>query len=156
MRPVVAKNPDQFKALGWLGEFLYYQGGFEEAEPDLDRAVQLGRDSEDDTVRELAAVLYASRHEREKIDRRLFQYRPEQIIDGDDAYFLRGIYALLGEQKTALDWLKRTVALGNVNYPWFTRDRTYESLRADPQYQAIMETVRQRWQAYKSEFDTAP
>lgn len=42
MRPVVAKNPDQFKALGWLGEFLYYQGGFEEAEPDLDRAVQLG------------------------------------------------------------------------------------------------------------------
>ena len=155
MRPVVAKNPDQFKAVAWLGGFLYYQGRFEEAQPYLDRAVQLGRNSDDDVARELAGFLYASRQEREKIDRRLFQYRPEQITDGDVAYFLGGIYALLGEKGPALDWLKRTVALGDVNYPWFARDRNYESLRADPQYQAIMEIVRQRWLAYKSEFDAA-
>jgi hypothetical protein len=86
----------------------------------------------------------------------VYQYRPEQIIDGDGAYWLGGIHALLGDRQTALDWLKRTVALGDVNYPWFERDKNYDSLRGDPEYQTIMAEVRQRWEAYKKEFDVAP
>jgi eukaryotic-like serine/threonine-protein kinase len=156
MRPVVAKNPDQFKALAYLGGMLYYEGKLDEAELNLDRAVLLGRDSGDDSARMLAAFLYASRQQRGKIDPRLFRYRPEQVIDGDQAYWLGGIYALLGDRQSALDWLKRTVALGDVNYPWFERDKNYDSLRADPEYQTIMGDVRQRWEAYKKEFDAAP
>ena len=42
----------------------------------------------------------------------------------------------------------------------FQRDRifgkdTYDSLRADPEYQTIMTGFRQRWEAYKKEFDAA-
>ena len=156
MRQVVAKNPDQFKALSYLGSMLYYQGKLDEAEPLLDRAVLLAHDSGDDTPRMMAAFLYASRGQREKIDPRLLQYRPNQLIDGDAAYWLGGIYALLGDRQHALEWLKRTLALGDVNYPWFERDKNYDSLRADPQYQTIMDGARQRWQAYKNEFDAAP
>jgi tetratricopeptide (TPR) repeat protein len=156
MRQVVAKNPGQFKALTYLGAVLYYQGKLDEAEPHLDRAVLLARDSGDDTPRMMAAFLYASRGQREKIDPRLLQYRPEQLIDGDAAYWLGGIYALLGDRQHALDWLKRTAALGDVNHPWFERDKNYDSLRADPEYQAIMADIRQRWEAYKSEFGAAP
>jgi serine/threonine protein kinase/Flp pilus assembly protein TadD len=156
MRQVVAKNPDQFKALAYFGGLLYYQGKLDEAEPNLDRAVLLGRDSGDDTARMMAAFLYASLNQREKIDRRILQYRPEQVIDGDAAYWLGGIYALLGDRQHAVDWLQRAVALGDVNYPWFDRDKNYDSLRADPEYQRIMAGVRQRWEAYKKEFDVAP
>ncbi len=124
MRSVVAANPDQFKALAYLGMMLYYEGKLDEAESELDRAVVLGHDSEDNTARLLAAFLYASRGQREKIDARLLQYRPEQIIDGDGAYWLGGIHALLGDRQSALDWLKRTVALGNVNYPGLNGTRT--------------------------------
>jgi eukaryotic-like serine/threonine-protein kinase len=152
MRQVVAKNPDQFKALTYLGSMLYYQGKLDEAEPHLDRAVLLARDSGDDTPRMMAAFLYASRGQRKKIDPRLLQYRPEQVIDGDAAYWLGGIYALLGDRQHALEWLKRTVALGDVNYPWFERDKNYDSLRADPEYQSIMAEVRRRWESYKQEF----
>jgi eukaryotic-like serine/threonine-protein kinase len=155
MRSVVAANPDQFKALAYLGMMLYYEGKLHEAESELDRAVVLGHDSEDDTARLLAAFLYASRRRRENIDARLLQYRPEQIIDGDGAYWLGGIHALLGDRQDALEWLNRTVALGNVNYPWFQRDKNFDSLRADPDYQAIMANVRERWEAYKKEFDPA-
>ena len=84
------------------------------------------------------------------------QYHPAQIVDGDGAYWLAGIYALLGERQHALDWLKRAVVLGNVNYPWFEREKNFDGLRADPEYQAIMAGVRQRWEAYKKEFDAAP
>jgi len=155
MRQVVAKNPDHFKALAYLGGVLYYEGKLDEAEQYLDRAVSLARDSGDDTHRMLAAFLYASRNERAKIDPRILQYRPEQVIDGDGAYWIGGIYALLGDRQHALDWLKRTVVLGDMNYPWFERDKNYDSLRADPEYQTIMASVRQRWEAYKNEFDPA-
>jgi TolB-like protein/Flp pilus assembly protein TadD len=156
MRSVVAANPDQFKALAYLGVVLYYEGKQDDAAVNLDRAVLLGGESKDDTARMLAGFLYASRGQREKIDPRLFQYRPEQIIDGDGAYWIGGIYALLGDRQQALDWLKRTATLGDVNYPWFERDKNYDSLRSDPEYQSIMASVRRRWEAYKHEFDPSP
>jgi hypothetical protein len=104
----------------------------------------------------LTAIVYASRNEREKIDPRLFQYRPEEVIDGDVAYYLGGINALLGHREAALKWLRRTVELGDVNYLWFQRDKTYDKLRADPEYRSIMAGVRQQWEANKQEFDLAP
>jgi serine/threonine protein kinase/Tfp pilus assembly protein PilF len=156
MRQVVAANPDQFKALAYLGVVLYYEGKLDEAQPYLDRGVLLNPGSSDDTTQLLAAFLYASRHQREKIDARLLRYRPDQIIDGDAAYWLAGIYALLGDRQPALDWLKRTAELGDVNYPWFERDKNFDSLRADPEYQSIMSAIRQRWQSYKNEFDPTP
>jgi tetratricopeptide (TPR) repeat protein len=156
MRSVVAANPDQFKALAYFGVVLYYEGKLDEAEVNLDRAVLLGHESKDDTARMLAGFPYASRGQKEKIDPRLFQYHPEQIIDGDAAYWIGGIYALLGDKQRALIWLKRTAELGDVNYPWFERDKNYDSLRSDPEYLSIMAGVRQRWEAYKKEFDDAP
>jgi eukaryotic-like serine/threonine-protein kinase len=156
MRQLVAANPGQFKAVAYFGMILYYEGKLDEAQVNLDRSLVLSANSGDDVPPLVAAFLYASRNQRDKIDRKLFQYRPEQIIDGDEAEWLGGLYALLGDRRHALDWLKRAVALGDVNYPWFERDKNYDSLRADPEFQSIMSGVRQRWEAYKKEFDTAP
>jgi len=154
MRQLIAKNPDQFKALGYFGGILYYQGKLDEADSVLERSVMLGRASSDDVPRLMAAFLYASRQQREKIDPKLFRYRPEEVSDGDEAYWLGGVYALLGDKQRALEWLSRTAALGDVNYPWFERDKNYNSLRSDPEYQTIMGGIHQQWQAYKTEFDT--
>jgi len=153
MRELVAQNPDQFKALAYFGAILYYQGKPDEAEPYLSRSVQLEGNSSDNSGRMMAAFLYASLGQREKIDSKIFQYRPEQIIDGDGAYWTAGIYALLGDRQNALLWLKRAVTLGDVNYPWFQRDKNFASLRSDAEYQNIMAGVRERWEAYKNEFD---
>jgi eukaryotic-like serine/threonine-protein kinase len=156
MRQLAAANPNQYKALAYFGGILYYQGKLDEAQPSLDRSVQLSRDIDDDSARMMTAFFYASRHQRDKIAPRLLQYQPAQLVDGDGAYWIAGIYALLGERQHSLDWLKRTVALGNVNYPWFERDKNFDGLRADPEYQQIMTGIRQRWEAYKKEFDPAP
>jgi tetratricopeptide (TPR) repeat protein len=156
MRQLVAANPDQFKAMAYFGGVLYYEGKLEEAQALLDRSVSLSRDVDDDTARMMAGFLYASRHQREKIAPRLLKYRPEDLIDGDGAYWMAGIYALLRQRQNAIDWLNRTVALGNVNYPWFERDKNFDGLRSDPEYQSVMAGVRQRWEAYKKEFGPAP
>jgi hypothetical protein len=118
--------------------------------------VALTGQSGDDAAAVMSGFLYASLNQRDKIDPRLFQYRPEKIIDGDQAYWIGGIHAMLGEKAQAITWLKRAVELGDVNYPWFQQDKNYDKLRGDPEYQAIMAGVRQRWETYKKEFDTAP
>jgi len=154
MRQLLASHPDQFKALTQLGEFLYYEGKLDEAAQTLDRAVQLEAGSSDEGALFLAAIVHAARREPEKINPKLLRYRPEQVTDADYAYYLGGMYALLGNREQALVWLKRTVDLGDVNYEWFQRDKNYDSWRGDTEYQAIMAGVKQRWQEYKKEFDT--
>ncbi len=153
MRQVVAQNPNQFKALAYFGAVLYYEGKLDEAETALTRSIQLSPSTSDLTAPIMAAFLYASRGQRAKIDRRILESRPALVIDGDQAYWTGGIYALLGDKPHALEWLRRSVALGDVNYPWFQRDKTYDNLRSDAEYQSIMATVRQRWEAYKREFE---
>ena len=56
---------------------------------------------------------------------------------------------MLGEKKQAIAWLRRAVTLGNHNYPWFQRDKNYNNLRNDPEYQKIMEEVRDHLEQYR-------
>jgi TolB-like protein/Flp pilus assembly protein TadD len=151
MRPVIAANPNQFKALSYQGEFLYYAGKPDEAEASFAKALEFGRTSGDASPLVLAGFLYASRGQRDKIDPAVLQNRPEQSFDGDQAYWMGGIYSMLGERETALAWLRRAVELGNQNYPWFQRDKNWDKLRNDPDYKKIMDDVRTRWEGYKQD-----
>src|SRR2546425_8826839 len=138
MRRVLAESPGQFKVMAYLGEFLYYQGRVEEAEPVIARAVELGRSSGDDVPLWFSAFLHASRNERAKIDPRFFRMRPEEVIDGDAAYWTGGMYALLGENAQALTWFRRAVELGNHNYPWFEHDKRSEEHTSELQSLAYL------------------
>jgi TolB-like protein/Tfp pilus assembly protein PilF/predicted Ser/Thr protein kinase len=149
MKKALSENPNQYKALAFLGEFLYYQGKMDEAESVLKRAQELGRNSDDDSARIMAGFLYASRGERDKIDRKILQSRPQNAVDGDAAYWIGGIHALLGDRDQGIAWFRRAVDLGNHNYRWFQRDKNYDKLRGDPEYQRIMDRVRQHWEEYK-------
>ncbi len=99
MRPVIAANPNQFKALSYQGEFLYYAGKLDESEATSAKALEYGRTSGDVSPLVLAGFLYASRGQRDKIDPTVLQTRPEQSFDGDQAYWIGGIYSMLGEKK---------------------------------------------------------
>jgi len=155
MKQALAENPNQFKAMAFLGEFLYYQGKLDEAEPVLKRAEELGRGNGDTSAQIMAAFLYASKGERNKVDREILKARPQEITDGDVAYWTGGIHALLGDREEALAWLRRAVEVGNHNYPWFQRDKNYDKLRGDPEYQRTMEQVQRHWQEYRQVFGEA-
>ena len=62
--------------------------------------------------------------------------------DHDVAYWLASAYAMEGERDEALKWLRRAIALGNENKPWFERDKNWDSLRADPEYQKIISSIK--------------
>jgi eukaryotic-like serine/threonine-protein kinase len=62
--------------------------------------------------------------------------------DHDVAYWLASAYAMEGERDEALKWLRRAIELGNENKPWFERDKNWNSLRDDPEYQQIISSIR--------------
>src|SRR5437016_6691815 len=61
--------------------------------------------------------------------------------DHDAAYWLASAYAMEGEREEALKWLRRAIELGNENKHWFERDKNWDSLRGDPEYQEIIGAI---------------
>ena len=65
------------------------------------------------------------------------------------AWMLADGYALIGHRDDSLRWLKRAVDQGFINYPILsTLDPLLESIRGDAEYQALMQQVQRRWQAF--------
>jgi eukaryotic-like serine/threonine-protein kinase len=152
VRRALERYPDQFKLLTFLGCFLYYEGRSREAEQVLARAVQAGAAQGSEEPIMIAAIVYASRGERDRIDPRIFRYKVEEIVDGDTAEWLGAVYALLREKERALAFLRQAVRRGNHNYPWFQRDKNWDKLRSDPEFQSIMSEVEGYWRHYNELF----
>jgi len=150
MRFAVAANHP--KALAHLGKFLYYAGRLDEAERVFAQAQEAAGRRDEPAVPLLAAYLYASRGERSRIDSDMLAERPEDVLDGDRAYWMGGVFALLGEKQASLAWLRRAVELGNHNYPWFARDKNYDRLRGDADYERILTQVHGEWDRYRRLF----
>jgi serine/threonine-protein kinase len=155
-RQGLARNPDQFKLMGYLGDFLYYQGKMDEAEQVLKRSIELRGPGNGTEPGVFMAFVQASRGHRDQIDPVLLRYKPEDIVDGDFAEWVGAVYALLGEKQPALTWLRRAVQLGNHNYPWFQRDKNWDKLRGDPEFQQIMREVEGYWKHYNDLFGHSP
>jgi hypothetical protein len=96
----------------------------------------------------LYAMVLASRGERDKIDPRVFRYKPQEVVDGDLAEWIGATYALLGEKEPALAWLRQAVRRGDHNFPWYQRDKNWDKLRGDPEFQRIMSEVEGYWKRY--------
>lgn len=67
-------------------------------------------------------------------------------VDQDVAYRLASYYALDGQKRQALEWLKKAVAMGNENYPWFVVDPKWDSMRDNAQYKAILQSLKENWE----------
>jgi len=62
--------------------------------------------------------------------------------DHDVSYWLASAYAMEGEREEALKWLRRALELGNHNRAWFEKDKNWDSLRGDPEYQQIIQSIK--------------
>ena len=152
VRRALERFPNQFKLLMFLGYFLYEQGKTDEGMQALDRSLEISRGSSEEEPIVLAAIVHASRGEREKIDPRIIKLKPEEIVDGDLAEWVGAMYAQLGDKEKALACLKQAVRRGNHNYPWFQRDRTWDPVRSEPEFGRIMSEVEGYWKHYTELF----
>ncbi len=76
----------------------------------------------------------------------------EAIARATDVFprFLAEGFALLGERGSAIQWLKAAIDRGFINYPFLSRhDPSFEGLRGDSAFKALLETARHRWERFE-------
>jgi hypothetical protein len=62
-------------------------------------------------------------------------------------------YASLGMAREAHRWLRETVDEGFPCYVAFERDWMLDPVRKDPDIARVLDEVKQRWEAYRREFE---
>ncbi len=73
--------------------------------------------------------------------RRLIAELQDRLSNHDQAsiaFFIAVIYAALGENATALDWLETATASHDMEMPWLMTEPQFHSLKDEPRFQVIM------------------
>jgi serine/threonine protein kinase/tetratricopeptide (TPR) repeat protein len=121
-------------------------------EGDIEKAIRLledviARNPELYAHRLYLAHCYVAHNEperaRELVDEKVIE---TARADQDVAYRLASFYALDSQTDKALEWLEKAVSMGNENYPWFITDPKWDALRDNPQYKAILDPLKEKWE----------
>jgi tetratricopeptide (TPR) repeat protein len=68
------------------------------------------------------------------------------------AFSVACAYALMGEKKSALEWLEKTAEEGMPCYPLFNTEPALNSLRNDPEFRAWLEKIKKVWEGHLRDF----
>ena len=74
------------------------------------------------------------------------------VSDPEGIYKVAQAYAVLGDKVSALHMLRHSIGGGFFCYPYFVRDPLLQSLRGEPEFQALMNQARQRHEQFKTTF----
>jgi serine/threonine-protein kinase len=105
-----------------------------------------------DGVQVLLAWCLSARGEHENA-RALITERVKETAaaDHDIAFWLASFYSMEGLADEAIEWVRYAIKLGNENYPLFADSSKLNCLRADPRFVALMDDLKQRWEARRIE-----
>ncbi len=119
---------------------LYYRGDVVKAAEILEQVLE--QQPQLDGIRPIYATFLSALGFNEEARAQLTdEVKKTADTDHDVAYWLASAYAMEGERDEALKWLLRALELGNENRPWFETDKNWDSLRDDPEYQRIIESI---------------
>jgi serine/threonine protein kinase/tetratricopeptide (TPR) repeat protein len=135
-----AMEPDHPLIRTFRARALYYRGEPVKAAEILEQVLE--QHPQLDGIRPIYATFLSALGWHEEAREQI----TEEVIktadtDHDVAYWLASAYALEGQRDQALKWLRRAIELGNENRPWFERDKNWDSLRQDPEYQRIVGAI---------------
>ncbi len=118
---------------------------------ELERAIETleAVTREDDSLRIVfptIAMCYAQLGQREKaatfiVDETLSAAE----ADSEMAYRLATYFAVEGDESEALHWLRRAIYLGNENYPWFSRNPSWNKLKSHGDFNRILDDLKKSW-----------
>jgi len=132
-----ALEPDHPLMKTFRARALYYHGEPVKAAEILEQVLE--QQPQLDGIRPIYATFLSALGWHDEARAQLTdEVRETADTDHDVAYWLASAYALEGEREEALKWLRRAIELGNENKPWFQRDKNWDSLRGDPEYQRIV------------------
>ena len=64
-------------------------------------------------------------------------------------HLIASAYALMGDSKSAVDWLQKAADHGLPCYPLFNKDPNLRNIRNDPAYISLMQKMKKQWEYFK-------
>jgi len=152
LRSLPEVNDSAF-VLFYRGFGEYYQKDWERAAKDFDRAfeldpslyAQIGKALSDSIAHRNADGLEILRQLETKIERR-------GVGDPEAIYKIAQAYAVLGDKNSATRVFRQSVASGFFSYRYFMMDPLLDNLRNQSEFEPIMKSARQRYEAFRSKF----
>jgi DNA-binding winged helix-turn-helix (wHTH) protein/TolB-like protein/Tfp pilus assembly protein PilF len=74
------------------------------------------------------------------------------VTDAEGIYKVAQAFAVLGDKKSALRLLRRSIEGGFFCYPYFTHDALLNNLRGEPEFTTLMEMARRRHEEFNRRF----
>ncbi len=136
---------------------LVYLGRLEEAEDAIRSAKAIV--GEDALLLTLEGLLWAKRGELERASSSLeaaFAERKSVSHAHHSYHYAAAAYATLGDGSRAAKELDRATRTGMPNYPAFSVDSHFDSLRQQPDFKDVMTQLESRWQMLRQEFGGRP
>jgi eukaryotic-like serine/threonine-protein kinase len=135
-----AIEPDHPLVKTFRARALYYHGDVVKAAEMLEEVLE--QQPQLDGIRPIYATFLSALGFSDEARAQLTdEVKKTANTDHDAAYWLASAYAMEGERDEALKWLRRAIELGNENRTWFERDKNWDSLRDDPEYQQIIQSI---------------
>jgi serine/threonine-protein kinase len=135
-----AQEPDHPLIRTFRARALYYHGESVKAAEILEQVLE--QHPQLDGIRPIYATFLSALGFSEEARAQLTdEVSKTADTDHDVAYWLASAYAMEGDREGALKWLRRAIELGNENKPWFQCDKNWDSLRDDPEYQQIINSI---------------
>jgi serine/threonine-protein kinase len=140
-----AVEPEHPLLKTFLAVARFHQGGVDEAQALLTDVLRLN--PQFDAAQPLLAWCLAARGQTEAA-RALVTDRVKEAAraDHDTAFWLAILQARLGALDEAMEWLRRSVFLGNDDYVLFRDGADLAPLRAHPPFQELLEAMKLRWE----------
>lgn len=131
----------------------YYLKRFEQAAVDFDRAYEMDPQL---YTRIGKALSYAIKNQKDvalgvlrDVEREIEQ---KGVGDSEAIYKVAQAYAVLGERSSALRVLRRSIETGFFCYGYLKSDPVLESLRAEPEWNSLLEIARNRHESFQRAF----
>jgi serine/threonine-protein kinase len=135
-----AIEPDHPLVKTFQARALYYRGDVVKAAEMLEQVLE--QQPQLDGIRPIYATFLSALGFSDEARAQLTdEVKATANTDHDVSYWLASAYAMEGERNEALKWLRRAIELGNENRTWFERDKNWESLRDDPEYRRIIQSI---------------
>ena len=133
-------EPDHPLIKAFRAQVLFYRGEHVKAAEILEQVLE--QQPQLDGIRPIySGFLSALGFNEEAREQLNDEVKKTADTDHDVSYWLASAYAMEGERDEALRWLRRAIALGNENKPWFERNPSWDSLKDDPEFQEIIGSI---------------